>query len=271
MGTVGTGLWGAGSSSGGATVGVPLSALAQAMLRIAGITTLPGTTPSVDQYGEIPGMVNRMIGSWNLDGNKIFTASINVFSLVADQKIYTIGPGGDFDMARPLFIKSANCLFPTSPVVRQPVYIMDDDEWADISIQDITGAPVWQLYYDGGYDENGRGSVYVRFQPPEGYSLELYTWTALQTGFTSVDDIAIFPPGYEEAIVQNGARKLVGLYPLDSKLTPVQRQELREMANSALSALMTLNTSAPRIGTEPGLSRDDGADGYRKWLTGNLV
>lgn len=268
MGTVfGGGVFGGGGSTGGGTAGVPLgTGIIDPMLRIAGITTLPGTIPNVDQRGELVPMVARMLGSWNLDGRKIFTTSIAPYALNTDQKIYSIGPGGDFDADRPLYIKGADLLWPTSPIYRTQLRILDDDEWAAIPLQDITSAPPNSIYYDGGMDANGRGLIYIYFQPPAGYSLELYTWQALSTSFTSVDDIVVFPPGYEEALVWNGALRVAAMYPLEAKLNPLAAV----MARDSLRALMTLNTQLPRIGTDPGLAHDrSGRDqGGRGWLTG---
>jgi len=69
-----------------------LSDLLKPMLRRGGITQLPGTTPSVDQYGELIPEINRMLSSFNLDGHKIYTTSIDRYPLVANQETYFIGP-----------------------------------------------------------------------------------------------------------------------------------------------------------------------------------
>lgn len=273
MGTFSSGVWGgAGVSGGGGTVGVPLSSILQPMLRIAGITTLPGTTPNDDQFGELVPLVNDMLASYSLDGHKVYSASIDQYALTAGQKVYTIGSGGDLDnglgaAARPLYIKEANILFPTSPVVRRPVYILDDDEWASIAVQDIPGAPPYQLYYDGGYNSAGLGSIYLRFQPPTGYILELYTWQALQSTFAAPGDTAVFPPGYVEMIKWNGALRVAAMYPLESKISPIAA----DMARRALQAVRVLNTSMPKIGCDAGFESrgDDGGDGFG-WLDGNI-
>jgi hypothetical protein len=73
-------------------MGTILSDLLKPMLRRAGITQLPGITPSSDQYGELIPEVNRMLASFNLDGHKIFTTSIDRYTLVPNQQIYFIGP-----------------------------------------------------------------------------------------------------------------------------------------------------------------------------------
>lgn len=233
------------------------------MLRIAGITTLPGTTPSDDQYGELPSLVNNMLDSWSCGGFLIYNFSIDPYPLVSGQKIYTIGPGGDFDDQRPLAIKSANVLYPTSPVVRAPVRILDDDEWANIGIQDISGAPPFQLYYDGDMDENGLGKIYLRFQPPAGYTLELYTWKRLQSTFQDSEDLAIFPPGYAEAIVWNGALRVAAMYPLESKISALAP----EMARKSYATLKEFNANSPKISTEA-IFEPYCSDDTRPWLRG---
>ncbi len=248
MANFGETVWGGFGGSSPATVGTPLSTLLMAMLRIAGITTLPGTTPNVDQYGELIPMVNRMLSSWNCDGHKIFTTQISdpPFLLNANQKVYTIGPGADLDMDRPVSIKYAVILFPTSPIYRRRMRILSDDEWSQIGIQEITGAPPFSLYYDGGMDDNGWGKVYVYFQPPDGYSLELYTWQQLKTSFTDPTDQAIFPPGYEQAITWNGGVQIAGMYPLEAKLSAVAPA----MASNSLQTLITLNSQCPALSNE---------------------
>lgn len=269
MGFGGGGGFGGPGSGGSGTVGVALSTLLNPMLRIAGITTLPGTTPNVDQYGELVPMVNRMLSSYNLDGHKIFTAAINQFPLVSDQKTYTIGPGGEMDMERPLYIKIANVLLPGSPTVRWPVAIYDDYQWGAISIQDLTGAPPFGLYYDNALDpDTGLATLSLIFQPPADYTLELYTWLRLKANFTGPDDVAVLPDGYEEMIVQNGARRLVGMYPHDSTLDGRQRDELKELAAASLRAVITLNTRSPKIGCDPALNNAGDDGNGRPWLSG---
>jgi hypothetical protein len=272
MGTFGSGVFGGGGAGlGSQSAGVLLSSLLQPMLRIAGITVLAGTTPSPDQYGELVPMVNRFLGMWNLNGHMVYKTSISdPLPLVDGQKEYTIGTGGELDVPRPVFLKGADILFPGTPVLRRGLRILDDAEWRAIAIQDVDGAPPYEVYYDRGFDGNGLGKIYLRFQPPAGYSLELYTWQSLQTDFTSPDDIAIFPDGYAEAIVQNGALRVVSLNPLESKLDGAQRQELRRMAGESLMAVTALNMKCPRIGTESGLDRDDCEDDPQPWLSGGF-
>ncbi len=247
-----------------------LADLLKPMLRMAGITVLPGTTPNSDQYGELIPMVNRMLASHGLNGHLIYTSSIDAYSLVSGQKTYTIGPGGDFNAARPTFIKGATVLFPTSPVLRRELILLDDAQWRAVAIQDVPGAPPYEMYYDGGMSATGRANIYLRFQPPAGYSLELYTWTQLPT-FAATTDSVILPPGYEEFITYHGALRTVGLYPLESRLDGAQRAELQNLAALSLSRIVSLNSNSPALLYSDKVSRGQGdwVDG-RGWLDGGL-
>ncbi len=216
-------------------------------LRIAGLTKGPGIIPDTDIRTELIAAVNDMLALWNCDGHKIFGTSIEAFSLVADQVSYTIGPSGNFNTARPLFIEDANFIFPTDPPIRNPIQIYDSHQWSLQSLQEISGAPPWGLYYDSGFNSSGQGTIYLVGQPPDDYQLELYTWTALKTTFTAVSDSVLFPPGYAEALKTNLAIKAAQLNP---DQTTINWAEARPQASRALQALKVLNSECPPLYNE---------------------
>lgn len=231
---------------------ITLANILDPALRMAGISKRPGITPSDEMYGEMIPATNRMLASWSCDGHRVFTTAINEYDLIASQKIYTIGPGGDFNSARPLFIRDANFIFPTNPQLRRPIKLLDDDEWSKIAVQDIAAAPPWYLYFDGGFDLNGRAKIYIVGQPPTGYKLELFTWQALKSDFTATTDAVIFPPGYEKALVSNLAIEAAMLYPLESVLARNAKamDKLEKQAGKDLKVLIVLNSAPPVLRSE---------------------
>lgn len=250
-------------TSGTGTAGTVLSVLLDAALRIAGLLSRPGWSHSDDQYNELVPATNRLLSSWSCDQHKVYNTAIEEFNLVAGQKIYTIGPGGDLDTDRPLFVAGANVIFPTTPQVRRGVRILTDAEWRRISVQDVSGAPPYELYFDGSIDANGRGNVYLRFQPPAGYILELYTWQRLAAAFTDKTDVAVFPDGYEEAIVYHMAIRAASLNPREAMLAP----DAHDLAAKALNTLMAFNAKSPRMSCDPAFGGGDGdPSDYRGWL-----
>ncbi len=221
-------------------------------LRMAGISKRPGITPSGDQFQELIPAANRMLSSWNCNGHLVFTTSIVDYDLNAGQEIYSIGPGGDLNGARPISIRAADFIYPTNPSVRRPIQILDDEQWSKVSVQSISGAPPWYLYPDYGYDANGRSLIYLVGQPPTGYQLELYIWQALKSDFSATTDAVIFPPGYEKALVSNLALEAVMLYPLESVVAtnPRALDKLERQAGKDLRALIVLNSTSPILRSE---------------------
>ncbi len=229
-----------------------LADLLRPALRRAGITKLPGIIPSPDQYAELVPETNRLLNMHNCNGHVIFNTKIEAFDLTSGQKQYSIGPGGDFNTARPIYIRDANFIFPGSPEIRIPVDIIDDDEFSKIMMQDIQGAPPWWLYYDGSNDANGRGQIFIIGQPPSGYQLEFYSWQALAASFTATTDAVTWPPGYEFFLEANLALCACALYPEQSTVTknPRAYKLLETQASQSLNALIRLNSSMPVLRSE---------------------
>lgn len=222
-----------------------------AALRRAGITKRPGIIPSTDQTTELTGEANRLLNSWNCDGHKVFNTLISLYDLISGQKQYSIGPGGDFDGQRPLYIEDANFLFPTSPAVRLPIQILEDEGWSKVMVQDIPAAPPWYLYYDRSYNSSGQGQIFIVGQPPSGYQLELYMTQNLST-FASSGDTVVWPPGYEYALETNLALCACALFPLESTVATNPRAMvlLEKQASQALNALIILNSTCPVLRNE---------------------
>lgn len=67
----------------------------------------------------------------------IFNVARNVYPLVSGQQAYTIGPGGNFNPPRPIWIQDAGIISTTSALqpLELPMAILSDDEWAGLSIK----------------------------------------------------------------------------------------------------------------------------------------
>ena len=242
----GTGLWGGIAGGVPSNVGVPLWTIIQRAYRIAGITKWVGTTPQDDWFTEAIAEMNAMIGTLNLSRLNIFTISINAFNIGSGQKVFTIGPGADFDMPRPQSIE--NGVIGLGPVgsnnlVRMPpMYQMNDQEWALISLQDIPNGVPLSFYYDGSFDpETGWALIYLWTQTTMSYSVEWYCWQAIPTFITKNDQVAL-PPNYPDLFVYSLAERLANLNPLQQHMTA----ESREQARKCRAALQSYNAPSPR-------------------------
>jgi hypothetical protein len=224
--------------------------------RLAGVTDRPGREPSPEQYAEGIGILRRMIGSWNCNPLDTFGTSIDVYPLVANKKIYTIGGpglGADFDAAVPQRITDANILLTGTPTVRKGVKILNRDQWAAISLQDIGGAIPYALYPDYNFP---LCNIYVRYQAPAGYQLELYTWQRIPV-FAQSTDIVTLPDGYEQAIVTNGALLIAQQFPSQAHLDP----RTEKTANYSLAAVESRNAPVPYMRNDyAGMGSGRGSD-----------
>lgn len=243
--------------------GTPASQLFYAALRKAGVTLGPGRTPSASQYEEARTECNRMLGGWNIQKLDIFTTQIQLFAL-GTKKTYTIGkdPVGvltaDFDADRPAKIERANLILPASPtLVRLPLHVMNDQEWAQIRVQDLPNTIPVQIYNDGNYPFS---TIYFWGQPPGGYQFEMFSWQAIQT-FQTLTDQVLLPSGYEDAIVLNLAVRLGAMpWPIEK---PMSADVVRQ-AQKAKAAIESRNAPTPRLSTDaPASGKGAGYYNYR--------
>lgn len=217
-------------------------------LRRAGITQLPGITPSIDQTTELIPEANRLLSSWSLDGHKIYTTNIDRYAMTPGQTTYFIGPTGDFVAPRPISIVRANIVLVNSdPELHLPVYLLDDLEWAAHVITELAMPWPYQLYNDGAFPDS---KLYLYGYPTENNDLELFTWRELKDDFTAVSDGVVFPPGYEAALVPALALCARALNPYDSKLSVLQAQDLKDEARKTLEWVRILNAECPAMTSE---------------------
>src|SRR5262245_27429027 len=107
-------LWGGGAP---ATAGTSqVSDLAYAALRKAGVLAAPGRGYSANELADTLAELSRFMGGLNTSRANFFTVRIDQYPTEANKQAYTLGPGGDWDGARPQKIVNANLLLPTDPV-----------------------------------------------------------------------------------------------------------------------------------------------------------
>jgi hypothetical protein len=174
--------------------------LVSASMRLIGAIA-SGETPSNAEATDGLASINRMIDSWSNEGLMIYAiAEESPIPLAGGQSSYTLGSGGDL-ATRPQEIERA--------VVRvnnvdYPVEILSVDQWSEIISKTIQSSIPQALYDDGGYPQR---TLKLYPVPTGGGSLILWTKRTLAT-ITSLNTTLSFPPGYEQALVYNGAIQL---------------------------------------------------------------
>lgn len=253
-------------------VGVALSTLIGRAYRIAGITKWVGTTPQADWGLEAMAECNAMIGGANTSRLNIFTTRIDAFPITSGKKSFTIGVGANFNMPRPQQIVTGVIILAaagaTAPVRMPPMYKFNDEEWANISLQDVPNGIPLGFYYDGGFDPaTGWGLVSLWTQTNKSYQVEWYTWQSLPK-FATVADLVALPDGGEDWLVYNLAERLAALNPHQSKMDP----RSYEIARETRAAWQHANATQPKcvvndaagVGTHGGGGRWDYRVGFSR-------
>lgn len=150
-------------------------------------------------------VLNRMMGVWNQDGINVYTVDRQTFTFTPNKQNYTIGTSGDFNVARPNVISMVSALVNG---VEIPIEIFNDEQWRDTSVKSVTSTFPLAMWPTGNYPLN---ELWFWPIPTVANSLILYTW-GQTLEFTNLSDVVSFPPGYEEALVNNLAMRLAPQY-----------------------------------------------------------
>jgi len=204
---------------------------------------LPGEAiPSAD-ISFARGTCNRMLSQWSTRGEYFIpVVTRNSFTMTANKggpsNPYTIGPGGDWDIARPPnqnAIQAANLILTTTtPNVRVPLGIYTDQAYDANQLPDMGNTQPTGLYYNNAYAA-GLGSIFLWPVPTVNYNdIELFLNQFLAQ-FVDNTTTYYFPEGAEDAITYQLAIRLQG--PYGKQLQPIQSQ----LAVTALSAFKRAN------------------------------
>jgi hypothetical protein len=206
-------------------------------LRIAGVL---GQTEIASAAQADQGLIafNDMLDMMSIDRTFIYTIAQNNFPLVNGQASYTIGSGGNFNMARPAKIANA---FVRINSVDFPLVELNSQDYDNIAYK-ANGAFPQFFYYDANFP---LGTIYIYGVPTQG-AIYIDTWTAL-TQLSTLATTVSFPAGYNIMIKYQLAKILAGRYGMT--LTPDDEMT----AMTTLAAIKNRNLPSPVMKTELGL------------------
>ena len=193
---------------------------------------LPGEAIPSAQSNSALTFLNDMINSWAQNQQTIPVVAREVFDLVADQgsptNPYTIGTGGDFDTDRPpnqnSVVGAALLLTTPSPNVEVPLPVITDNAYQSIQIKALGSSQPTVVYYNPKFTTSELGEIYL-WPVPNIATNDLVLYLQKQISeFANLSSTTYqFPPGYEEAMKYQLARRLAGpwgaeLLPTDERL-----------------------------------------------------
>lgn len=189
----------------------------RAMQIIGALST--GQTPSSDDANVCFLNLNEMLDGWNTERLNLYVPLPFSGNLLNAQQSYEIGPAAaDFVTTNPVaLIQTAATIFPATSV-RNPVAILNSEEWARLTEKSLTGYLPDKMWCDYA---NPIANILVHPIPNHTIALELYLWTILAQ-FTALTDAVTFRPGYYEALAYNLAVKIAPQFGLAQDGTNVQ-------------------------------------------------
>ncbi len=164
-----------------------LDLITGALRLIGAIAT--GETPSAAEANDGLITLNDMLDNWSTESLTMYGSDSQPFTLVPNQFDYEIGPGGDFDTARPVRITGA---YTTVQGEDFPIGLMGMDEYNRIPLKTQTQQIVERLVY---INSNPFGTIKVWPVPTDAVPIILdadYILTSIPTLATVIAQ----PPGF---------------------------------------------------------------------------
>lgn len=179
--------------------------------RIAGVLA-NGETQDPSEANDALVILNQMIDAWGAEHLNVFTLSRNTFSLVSGTQNYTLGTGGNFNIARPSRIDYVSILSLANAAqpLEIPIQYLTDPQWQEVPVKNIQGSLPNKVYDDGGFPL--RTLSYFPIPNVTTVQTVIGSWQALSQWATLVTDNT-FPPGYLEAIKYNLALRIAAEWP----------------------------------------------------------
>jgi len=214
-------------------------------LRTAGVLGV-GQTASAEDANDSLVLLSAMLAQWQrqryLVWSLVDTALTSTGALT-----YTVGPTGDFAIARPDRIDSAFVrLLSTSPTpIDWPLSIIESrEDYNLITAKTLESVPV-ALFYESSYPT---GVLHIWPIVPDAlYSIHITTKAALPA-LTALTTPLAMPPEYTEALIYALAVRLCMNYGIDPRPSLVGAMRL------AMNTLRMANTQVPQLGMPSDLS-----------------
>jgi hypothetical protein len=247
-------------------------------LRMAGrVTDEQSVSPASKDVSDAFSLLMLMMGQWQRKRWLVWVEQ-EVAHVSTGANFYTIGPGQDFDVARPDKVHAAFVRLrgsggfgndgatlaeplplvlgaqPTPPsrnMVDIPLSIIEArEDWSHIAIKDLKSIPA-AVFYESSFPV-GRMHFWP-VAPANDYELHLVLKVSLPV-YQTLDDCLMMPPEYTDAIVNNLAIRII----IASGGQP--SPALVGHARASLETIKMTNSQIPLLSMPPALSGHRGGD-----------
>jgi hypothetical protein len=193
--------------------------------RMGGGLSLAGQGINPSEQQEILDIVNALIEGLKVEAYFIVFLIRTVVAIQANKQVYSVGPGGDWDIERPEKIN--NCGFVIQRNQGQseaeiPMFVITSyEQWQEMVAKRVTSSIPLVLYYQA-TTAMGYGSATIWPVPQydsannQSAYISLYTPGTVQE-FSSLDDPFLVPKGYREFFMYELATKIHEMPPYSSR------------------------------------------------------
>lgn len=216
-------------------------------LRASGVLGV-GQTALAEDYQDAFRALNGMIGIWNRKRWLIWHL-LDVSKVSTGAQSYTVGPGMDFNVARPDRLESA---FFRQVVTSNPNFIdypltiiQSREDYNEIALKSLSSWPQW-IFYDSAYPT---GTVYP-WPVPQAVNYEIHiTVKETLTAFSTWTQAINMPPEYIEALWTNLAIRLAPIYQFTVS------EDIKGLARASLETIRGANTQIATLKVPAGIAR----------------
>lgn len=153
----------------------------------------PTEEPEAEEYSDALIIFNDMLDSWDAEQLALPYTASTAYATVAGQKVYSIGPGGNWDGLRP--VRIVNAIFRVGSL-DLPMNILSYDQYAGIPVKDTPSSQSLALYYEAQYPLG-----YITLYPvPTTVAQVVLSYWAQFSSVTLDTDVDTLPPGYRLAM-----------------------------------------------------------------------
>lgn len=154
--------------------------------------------------------LNQLMDQWAAERLTIYTIAETTWAIVSGTGSYTVGAGGDVNVARPVYPKQVHFrdTAPTPDVEYQLVPYTDDD-WARQSIKTLASVLPTNFYYNPTFP---LGTLELWPVPTSSTLTGVLYAPAATAQFAATSTSVSLPPGYERFIVKNLAQEVAAKF-----------------------------------------------------------
>jgi hypothetical protein len=207
-----------------------------------------GQTPSAEDMEDGLALLNAFVDSLALQPYTMHRALRTVKTLASGTASYTLGPGGDIDIVRPMQIEAVRLITNTADATptETPRRLFSDQDWAGIAQKTLTANYIDGVWDDHRFDANSRTTLHVWPIPNVG-TTQLVLYTRVAVAEFDQSTAVVLPPGYERMLEYNLACECADYFekPLSER---TQRLAVR-----TLSQIKGANVRPTRLQMPPGM------------------